>query len=80
MLISKFHNSIKTDYIFPNEIRDFHEASVAIENAFKDYNEFSSHACIDYLPPREFRRKFMDDPEFRKRFGVEEMEVTLDER
>jgi len=40
----------------------------------------SHEKSIDYLPPREFRRKFMDDPEFRKRFGVEEMEVTLDER
>ncbi len=69
MLVSKFHNSIKTDYIWPNEIRDFHEAFHIIQ-----------HASIDYLPPGEFRSKFMDDPEFRKRFGVKEMEVEPDER
>ena len=28
--IELFHNSIKTDYIWPNELRDFHEASIEI--------------------------------------------------
>lgn len=41
--IESFHNSIKTDYIWPNEFRDFHEASIAIEKAFSDYNELRPH-------------------------------------
>ena len=77
--IESFHNSIKTDYIWPNELRDFHEASIKIEKAFTDYNECRPHSSIDYLPPREFRRKFLNDPSFRNRLEKKEVEVTLDE-
>ena len=77
--IESFHHSIKTDYIWPNEFSDFHEASITIGKAFSDYNECRPHSSIDYLPPREFRRKFLDDPAFRERFGKKEVEVTLDE-
>ncbi|MGP6239968.1 transposase [Cuniculiplasma sp. SKW4] len=75
--IESFHNSIKTDYIWPNEFMDFHDASIAIEKAFRDYNECRPHSSIDYLPPREFRRKFLDDPALRERFGEKEVEVRL---
>ena len=77
--IESFHNSIKTDYIWPNEFRDFHETSITIGVAFSDYNECRPHSSIDYLPPREFRRKFLDDPAFRNRFEKKEIEVTLDD-
>ncbi|AKA49073.1 hypothetical protein IX51_10170 [uncultured archaeon] len=78
--IESFHNSIKTDYIWPNEFRDFSEVSRTIEKAFTDYNECRPHSSIDYLPPREFRRKFRDDQAFRERFESKEMEVALDEK
>ena len=58
---------------------DFHDASAAIENAYIDYNECRPHSSIDYLPPREFRRKFLDDTAFRERFERKEGGVTLDE-
>ena len=77
--IESFHDSIKTDYIWPSELRDFHEASIEIEKAFTDYNEYRPHSSIDYLPPRDFRKKFLDDPSFRERFEKKEVEVTLDE-
>jgi transposase InsO family protein len=77
--IESFHNSIKTDYIWPNEFRDFHEASVEIGRAFSDYNECRPHSSIDYLPPRDFRSKFLNDQTFRERFEKKEVEVTLDE-
>ena len=77
--IESFHNSIKTDYIWPNELRDFHGSAVAIEEAFTDYNECRPHSSIDYLPPREFRRKFLGDSSFRERFERKEGGVTLDE-
>jgi transposase InsO family protein len=78
--IVSFHNSIKADYIWPNESGDFHEASITIGKAFSDYNECRPHSSIDYLPPREFRRKFLDDPAFRERFEKKEFEVILDEK
>jgi transposase InsO family protein len=77
--IESFHNSIKIDYIWPNKFRNFNDASMEIEKAFSDYNECSSHSSIDYLPPREFRRKFLNDKAFRERFEKKEVEVTLDD-
>ena len=35
--IESFHNSIKTDYIWINEINNFNEGKILIENAFYDY-------------------------------------------
>ena len=77
--IESFHNSIRTDYIWPNEFRDLHDASIAIGEAFTDYNECRPHSSIDYLPPREFRRKFLNEPTFRGRFEKREVEGKLDE-
>ncbi len=77
--IESFHNSIKTDYIWPSEFRDFHVASIEIGKAFSDYNECRPHSSIDYFPPREFKRKFLNDSSFRERCKKKEVEVTLDE-
>ena len=77
--IESFHNSIKTDYIWPSGFRGFHDASIEIGKAFSDYNECRPHSSVDYLPPREFRRKFLNDLSFRERFETKEAEVTLDE-
>jgi transposase InsO family protein len=48
--IESFHNSIKTDYILPNEFRDFHDASITIGKALCDYNECCLHSLITFLP------------------------------
>ncbi len=77
--IESFHNSIKTDYIWPNDFMDFYDGSIAFEKAFTNYNECGLHSSIDYLPPRKFRRKFLDDPAFRERFEKKEVEVRLNE-
>ena len=62
-----------------HEFVDFHDGSIANEKAFSDYNECRLHLFIDYLPPREFRRKFLNDPAFRERFEKKEVEVRLNE-
>ena len=49
--IETFHNPLKTDYIWPNEFRNFNDASIELEKAFSDYNEYRPHSSIDYLPP-----------------------------
>ena len=77
--IESFHNSIKTDYIWPSEFNNFNDASIEIGKAFSDYNECRPHSSIDYLPPREFRRKFQNDQTFRGRFEKRQVEVTLDD-
>ena len=37
--IESFHNSIKTDYIWINEINNFSDSKIIIENAFYDYDK-----------------------------------------
>ena len=44
-----------------------------------DYNERRPHSFIDYLPPKEFRKRFLDDPAFRERFEIKQVEVRLNE-
>jgi transposase InsO family protein len=63
--IESFHNSLKTDYIWPFKFADCNESSVAIEKALKDYNEFRPRSSIDYQPPRESRRRFLEDQSLR---------------
>jgi putative transposase len=63
--IESFHNSIKTDYIWPNDIQDFQEGKKIIEYAFTDYNNERPHSSILFLSPKEFRRRWDSDPAFR---------------
>ncbi|MEM3191977.1 MAG: integrase core domain-containing protein [Candidatus Parvarchaeota archaeon] len=75
--IESFHASIK-NYVWPYEFTDYREASSAIELAFNDYNEYRPHSSMDYLPPREFRRKALNDKSFREGY-IKRMEVKLNE-
>ncbi|MCL4411908.1 MAG: integrase core domain-containing protein [Candidatus Thermoplasmatota archaeon] len=77
--IESFHDSIKTDYTLSFEFKDYSEASVAIEKAFKDYNEYRPHSYIDYLPPREFRRRFLEDQSFEEKY-MKKLEAKLNEK
>ena len=77
--IESFLRSLKMDYVWPFEFQDYREASVAIENAFTDYNEFRPHSSIDYLPPKEFRKRFLDDQSFKEKY-VKKLKVKLNEK
>ncbi|MCW6170968.1 MAG: integrase core domain-containing protein [Thermoplasmatales archaeon] len=63
--IESFHNSIKTDYIWPVDISDFQERRDIIDHAFVDYNEKRPHSSIMFLSPRAFRKRWDSDPGFR---------------
>ena len=60
-----FHNSIKTDFIWPNEFADIYEARKMVKYAFNDYNQVRPHSLVMYLPPSEFRRRWESGEEFR---------------
>ena len=77
--IESFHSSLKTDCVWPFEFQDYREPTVAIESAFTDYNEKRPHSSIDYLPPREFRRKFLNDQSFREGY-TRKLEVKINEK
>ncbi len=66
--IESFHNSLKTDYIWPNDIETFDGAVKLMEQAFNDYNTVRPHSSIEYLPPAEFERMWNEEPEFRNEF------------
>ena len=59
------HNSIKTDYIWTNEVSDFHDASIVTGGVFYDYSECRLHSYIDYLAPDVFKRKLCEDEIFK---------------
>ncbi len=64
--IESFHNSIKTDYIWINEINNFNERKEIIENAFHDYNNIRPHSTMDYYSPVQFLDKWNSDSSFRE--------------
>lgn len=49
-------HSIKTDYIMESR-----NVSISISKALEGYNEYMLHASIDYLAPRKFRKRFMNN-------------------
>ena len=67
--IESFHNSIKTDYFWPNEFADIYEARKMVEYAFNDYNQVRPHSSVMYLPPSEFRRRWESSEEFRVEYA-----------
>ena len=66
--IESFHSSIKTDYIWPNELETFNDVKELMEFAFTDYNTVRPHSSIGYLPPDEFEKRWIEDEEFRNKF------------
>ena len=66
--IESFHNSLKTDYIWVNDLETFEDARKLMESAFTDYNTVRPHSSIDYLPPDEFERRLREEDGFRDKF------------
>ena len=66
--IESFHMSLKTDYIWVREIMDFSDGERIIENAFNDYNNVRLHSSIDYLAPKAFRERYLNDVKFRSTY------------
>ncbi|MEM0134008.1 MAG: integrase core domain-containing protein [Thermoplasmatales archaeon] len=77
--IESFHNSLKTDYIWPNEIERFEDAKNLIKYAFIDYNTMRPHSSIEHLPPEEFERMWNESSEF-KEVSLKEEESDMKER
>ena len=52
--IESFQKTIKREYIWANDFKDYQEAELAIAGAYKDYNEKRPHSSLDYKTPIEF--------------------------
>ena len=61
-------HSLKTDYIWVNDLETFQDAKKLMESAFSDYNSVRPHSSIGYLPPDEFERRLREEDGFRDKF------------
>ena len=52
--IESFHKTLKKEYIWPHDFRNYQEAEIAIADAFKDYNQNRIHSALGYRTPYEF--------------------------
>ena len=69
--IESFHNSLKIDYIWLNDLESYEDAKELIECAFNDYNDYNNyrpHSSIGYLTPVEFEKQWNNSEEFRNKF------------
>ena len=66
--IESFHNSLKTDYIWVNDMETFQDAEDLMKYAFTDYNTVRPHSSIVFLPPEEFEKRWNEDVDFRNEF------------
>ena len=66
--IESFHNSLDTDYIWPNDLETFEDAENLLECAFYDYNTVRPYSSIEFLPPDKFERRLTDKENFRDKF------------
>jgi putative transposase len=62
------NNSLKTDYIWQNDLESYEDAKELMEYAFNDYNNYRPHSSIGYLTPVEFEKQWNSSEEFRNRF------------
>ena len=66
--IESFHNSLKTDYIWINDLETFEDEEKLIEHAFGDYNSVRPHSSISFLSSDEFERRWNESKDFRNKF------------
>ena len=71
--IESFHNSLKTDYIWQNDLESYEDAKELMEYTFNDYNNNRPHSSIGYLTPVEFEKQWNSSEEFRNKFLEDRM-------
>jgi len=52
--VESFHKTLKREYVWTRDFRDYQEAEAAVEDAFTDYNRDRIHSSLDYMTPYEY--------------------------
>ena len=52
--IESFHKTLKKEYLWCQDFKNYQEAEIAITEAFKDYNSVRPHSSLGYRTPYEF--------------------------
>ena len=66
--IGSFHNSLKTDYIWPYKFDTYDTASTKTEEAFQDYNKVRPYSTILFFPSSEFKKRWDGSEDFRNEY------------
>lgn len=56
--IESFHKTLKKEYLWPHDFKNYQEAEIAIADAFKDYNQNRIHSALGYKTPSEFLQEW----------------------
>lgn len=52
--IESFHKTLKKEYLWCQDFKNYQDAEIAITEAFKDYNSVRPHSSLGYRTPYEF--------------------------
>jgi putative transposase len=52
--IESFQKTLKREYIWTNDFKDYQDAELSLADAFMDYNQKRPHSSLDYKTPLEF--------------------------
>ena len=52
--VESFHKTLKKEYIWPHEFKNYQEAEKVLASTFTDYNTERIHSAIRYITPVEF--------------------------
>ena len=52
--VESFHKTLKKEYLWCHDFKNYQEAEIAIADAFRDYNQNRIHSALDYRTPIEF--------------------------
>lgn len=64
--IESFHKTLKKEYLWPEDFKNYQEAEIAIAHAFKDYNSVRLHSSLGYKTPYEFLSSHLEMERERK--------------
>lgn len=57
--VESFHKTLKKEYVWTHDFKNYQEAEIAIADAFKDYNENRIHSALGYKTPYEFLSSYL---------------------
>jgi putative transposase len=52
--VESFHKTLKKEYLWCQDFKNYQEAEIAIAEAFRDYNQNRIHSALGYKTPYEF--------------------------
>lgn len=65
--VESFHKTLKKEYLWCQDFKNYQEAEIAIADAFRDYNQKRIHSALGYKTPYEFLQNWMKVKEEEKK-------------